>query len=81
MRGKLLWFNDEKDLGLIEADGGERLPVLGEAFAPGARPVGRCGGTAVDFRLVEGDEPSAADVTVVPVVAGGRARRRRGRSY
>jgi cold shock CspA family protein len=81
MRGMMLWFNDDKNLGLIEADDGERLHVQGEEFAPGARPVGRCRGTAVAFRVVEGDVRTAADVTLVPEVIGNRARRRHGRSF
>ena len=67
MRGRMLWFNGEKDLGLIEAEDGSRLSVEGDAFAPGARPTGgRCGGTIVAFSVVDGDEPRAADVTLVP---------------
>ena len=80
MDGRMLWFNDEKDLGLIEAEGGERVQVHGSDFAD-ARPVGRCGGTAVSFRLVENDVPRAADVTLVPQIDPRRARRRHGRSF
>ena len=43
MRGKMLWFNEKKDLGIIRTDEGERLSVLGPAFTGGKRPQGRCG--------------------------------------
>jgi hypothetical protein len=81
MRGTMLWFNGDKNRGLIEAEDGERFQVYGEGFAPGARPDGRCKGTVVAFRVVDGDEPTAADVTPVPAVAANRARRRHGRSF
>ena len=32
MRGKMLWFNEDKDLGFIMTDEGERLSVLGVGF-------------------------------------------------
>jgi hypothetical protein len=50
MRGKMLWFNEVKDYGFIMTDEGERLSVLGPAFANGARPVGRCAEFLVTFR-------------------------------
>lgn len=78
MRGTMLWFNAEKNLGVIEADDGERLHVGGEEFAAADRPVGRCKGTAVAFQVVDGDDRQATDVTIVPVVAPRRARRRHG---
>jgi cold shock CspA family protein len=76
MRGKMLWFNEDKNRGVIEAEDGERLHVHGAAFAPGARPTGRCGGTAVAFHVVVGDDRQAAEVTVIAEVASRRARRR-----
>jgi cold shock CspA family protein len=81
MRGTMLWFNGEKDLGVIEAEDGERLSVHGAGFAPGAQPTGRCGGTPVAFSVVEGDERKAVAVTLVTEVVPRRARRRRGGSF
>jgi cold shock CspA family protein len=75
MRGTMLWFNRDKDLGVIEADDGERLAVRGADFASGL-PEGRCRGTAVEFQAVVEGEPYAANVTLVPHVAPRRARRR-----
>jgi hypothetical protein len=76
MRGRMLWFNEDKNLGQIEADDGERLEVRGEHFVSGWRPVGRCGGTPVSFGVVDGDVRAARDVALVPEVLGNRARRR-----
>ena len=78
MRGTMLWFNDEKDLGYIDTDDGERVPVHGQGFASGAGPTGRCGGTVVEF-VVTGTGPArvAKDVTLVPEGDQRRARRRR----
>jgi cold shock CspA family protein len=81
MRGTMLWFNGEKDLGVIESVDGERLPVRGADFAAGLRPAPRCRGTAVDFSIVEGDDRHAAGVSVVPEVAQRRARLRNRRSH
>jgi cold shock CspA family protein len=80
MRGKMLWFNDDKNMGVIEAEDGQRLPVDGDEFAPDARPTGRCRGTEVTFRVVEGDVRQAAGVTLVEAADPRRARRRHGRS-
>jgi cold shock CspA family protein len=78
MRGKMLWFNEAKDIGAICAEDGEHLSVQGAHFAPGAKPAGRCGGTVVDFRLVEDQtERRAEQVTLVPETLQGRARQRR----
>lgn len=81
MRGTMLWFNSDKDLGVIEAHDGERLPVQGADFAAGARPGLRCRGTAVEFRIVDADDRHAASVSLLPDVAPRRARRRTRRSY
>ena len=81
MRGTMLWFNDDKDFGVIEAADGERLQVEGAAFAAGIRPVGRCRGTAVDFSVVEGDERHAEAVSFVPEAAQRRARRHTRHTY
>jgi cold shock CspA family protein len=78
MRGKMLWFNDLKDVGQICAEDGEYLSVHGAHFAPGDKPTGRCGGTVVNFHLVDDQTGRRAEhVTLVPELAGGRARQRR----
>jgi cold shock CspA family protein len=78
MRGTMLWFNGDKDLGAIRTEDGEHLAVHGEHFAPGAKPIGKCGGTVVEYQLVEDEEERRAEkVTLVPVVLSGRARQRR----
>ena len=81
MRGTMLWFNQEKDLGVIEAEDGERLPVHGPDFQPGARPEGKCGGTPVAFSVAERDERHAVAVMLIPEVVARRARRRRSGSF
>ena len=79
MRGRMLWFNAEKNRGQIDADDGERLDVDRSGFANGAAPVGRCAGTPVTFAVADGDERRIArEVTVVPEVEQRRARRRHG---
>ena len=77
MRGKMLWFNEVKDLGFILTDEGERLSVLGSGFAVGERPQGRCAHTVVSFEISEIDgQRQAQDVVFVPEVAARRARLR-----
>ena len=78
MSGSLLWFNEHKATGMIEAEGGERLHVAGSGFADGRVPVGRCAGTKVSFDVADLPDGRAA-VHVVPVVeeAARRARVRR----
>jgi hypothetical protein len=77
MRGKMLWFNDVKDLGFILTDEGERLSVLGPGFAEGERPQGRCAHTVVTFVIDERDgERQAEKVSFVPAESMRRARRR-----
>jgi hypothetical protein len=49
MRGKMLWFNEVKDLGFILTEEGERLSVLGDGFAGGKRLRGRCAQLEVSF--------------------------------
>jgi hypothetical protein len=58
MKGELLWFNEARQDGLIEADDGARLPVFGHDFADGEVPVGRCAGTPVTFEVqtVDGED-------------------------
>ena len=38
MHGELLWFNEQRQDGLIAADDGSRVVVLGSGFAPGQLP-------------------------------------------
>jgi cold shock CspA family protein len=77
MRGKMLWFNEVKDLGFILTDEGERLSVLGPGFATGEKPQGRCAHTVVSFEIAERDgERQAENVTFVTEESGGRARLR-----
>ncbi len=77
MRGKMLWFNEKKDLGFIRTDEGERLSVLGQAFAGGTRPEGRCAHKEVEFQIdATGAEPQAENVVLVEADSPRRARLR-----
>ncbi len=77
MQGKMLWFNEVKDLGFILTDEGERLSVLGEGFAGGTRPQGRCAHLAVTFEVAETHgERQAENVAIVEDVSPRRARLR-----
>ena len=77
MRGTMLYFNSDKDYGLIATEGGDRVGVHASGFASGAGPIGRCGGIAVEFRVTARDgEQVATDVTVLPDISPRRARRR-----
>ena len=77
MRGKMKWFNEEKDHGYIETDDGERLLIQGTGFAGGERLKGRCAGLEVEFRVVSVDDSrQAVECTVVEETASHRARRR-----
>ncbi len=77
LRGKMLWFNEEKNHGVITSEEAERLTVDGSAFED-KPPQGRCSGLVVEFDLEEGDDgPRAARVRVVDEPVGRRARRRR----
>ena len=77
MRGKMLWFNETKDLGFIRTDEGERLSVLGKGFAGGKRPRGHCAQLEVSFEVNEtnGDR-QATNVALVTEDSPRRARRR-----
>jgi cold shock CspA family protein len=55
MRGKMKWFNEEKDHGYIETEDGERLYIPGAGFAGGKRLKGRCAGLDVEFQVVSVD--------------------------
>ena len=73
----MLWFNEKKDLGFILTDEGERLSVLGPAFAGGKRPEGRCAHAVVTFAINEtGAERQAEDVVLIEDDAPRRARLR-----
>ena len=77
MRGKMLWCNEKKDLGFILTDEGERLSVLGPAFAGGKRPEGRCAHLDVEFEINDtGAERQAENVVLVESEAPRRARLR-----
>jgi hypothetical protein len=71
--GTMLWFNAVKDLGALEMARGERVGVLGTAFLPGEKPVGRCSGKTVEFETVEG---AVTRVAFVPEPNPRRARLR-----
>jgi hypothetical protein len=58
----MLWFNAEKDLGVLCVEDGERLEVRGTAFGPGEKPLGRCRGMAVRFESVDGEISAVAFV-------------------
>jgi hypothetical protein len=71
--GTMLWFNEAKDLGALQMALGERVEVLGTAFLPGEKPVGRCSGKPVEFETVEG---AVTRVAFVPEPNPRRARLR-----
>jgi hypothetical protein len=72
----MLWFNLDRDEGVVEAEGGQRLPVTGEGFAGGVRPGRRCMGTPISFSgVVDG---RVTDVTFTPESEQRRARSHRG---
>jgi hypothetical protein len=78
MRGTMLWFNEIKDQGVLLTEGGERLPVAGDAFSDGTRPKGRCAQASVTFEVVEVDGLLTADeVSFVSEASPRRARLRR----
>jgi cold shock CspA family protein len=77
MRGKMLWFNEVKDLGFILTDEGERLSVLGDGFAEGKRLQGRCAQLEVSFEITETEGGrQATNVAPVDEAAPRRARMR-----
>lgn len=76
MRGTMLWFNEEKDLGVLLTDHGDRVDVSGTAFLPGEKPLGRCAGKPVEFECVE---TSVSQVAFIPDLNPRRARLRRSR--
>jgi cold shock CspA family protein len=81
MRGELLWFNEERQDGVIVLDDGSKVVVLGSGFAPGHAPEGRCAGLPVSFDLVEeSGERRAVSVVVLDDLPVRRARLRGSRS-
>jgi cold shock CspA family protein len=76
MRGTMLWFNREKDIGVIEAEDGARLDVLGSDFRDALPPL-RCRGTAVEFSVADGRR-HATGVSILDLEPPRRARRRSG---
>ena len=77
MRGKMLWFNEVKDLGFIRTEEGERLSVLGQGFAGGIRPQGHCAHLEVSFEVSESNgDRQARNVALVTEDSPRRARRR-----
>ena len=77
MRGKMKWFNEEKDHGYIETEEGERLYIPGTGFAGGERLKGRCAGLEVEFTIVGANETrQASECALVEEVLPHRARRR-----
>jgi hypothetical protein len=64
MRGEMLWFNEKKNHGFILTDENERLAVLGDSFARGERPVGRCAHRAVTFEVSESSGTRRAENVV-----------------
>jgi cold shock CspA family protein len=76
LRGKMLWFNEEKRHGYIATDEGERLYVDVDGFG-GAPPQGSCAGLLVEFELGEGpDGRQAQNAQILTPVSPRRARRR-----
>ena len=77
MNGTLIFFNPAKRHGFIRTEDGERLLVREDGFAPGHLLGDRCAGTKLEFdRVDDAEEAHAANVTVVPLDAARRARRR-----
>ena len=48
VRGTMLWFNSDKDLGALQPAKASGC-TLREAFVPGEKPVGRCAGLEIEF--------------------------------
>jgi cold shock CspA family protein len=77
VRGKMLWFNEEKDHGYISTEEGERLYIPGTGFAGGERLKGRCAGLEVEFTIVGANGGrEASECAPVERVAPHRPRRR-----
>ncbi len=77
MRGTMLWFNVDKDLGVITTEEGDKVDVHGAGFEGGERPESRCAGKVVEFQVVENNGSAHAEgVSFVPYVVPRRARLR-----
>lgn len=77
MRGKMLWFNADKDFGFIRTEEGERLYVARDAFLPADVPTGRCAGQEVSFqRQLTPEGSCAVNVRFEVQTEARRARRR-----
>ena len=78
MEGTMIWFNPAKRHGFIQTDEGERLRIDEAGLARGTFFGERCGGTRVRFERLSGEpgEARAVDVSLVPLIAAGRARLR-----
>ena len=74
MRGTMLWFNAEKDLGALRTDDGDRIEVPGSAFAAGQKPTERCAGKPIEFRAVDGE---ISEIAFLEELNPRRARMRR----
>jgi hypothetical protein len=72
----MLWFNASKDVGVLRTEAGERIDVMGSAFATGEKPVGRCAGKSIRFDSVDG-VPSAVTFVCEPAPRRARLRGRR----
>jgi cold shock CspA family protein len=77
MRGKMIWFNEEKNHGFISTDEGERLYVHGSGFTD-APPVGPCNGLNVEFHIA-GDEEAGRRAEGARIIADPVPRRARRR--
>ena len=73
MRGTMIYFNEEKDVGFIRTDAGDRVQVIRGDFLDQA-PVGRCSGRVVEFRL---RDDVAVEVALIVEDVPRRARRHR----
>ncbi len=58
MRGKMIWFNENKDHGFIRTDEDERLSVLGSGFAGGVRPRRTSSSSLRKLPAVHGSAPA-----------------------
>jgi hypothetical protein len=76
VRGTMLWFNEEKNVGALRTHEGDRMDVNGDSFLAGEKPLGRCAGRAVEF---ERAEAGVSRLAFVPDSNPPRARLRRGR--
>ena len=76
VRGRMLWFNEDKDVGALRTDEGERLEVPGTVFGRGEKPIGRCAGRTIEFEWEGG---AVTRLAFVPESSQRRARLRRRR--